>query len=240
MELFPYILTFGLLGSLIGGSCAFAVQSNLFSLQKITVENADLKTPEERFLFAGLRPGQPLLGIDLALVEDYVRRYHPEYRKVIVERVLPDQIRIEIQPRVPVAKVQLSRLYLIDSSGYVLPPSLMGSKDYPLIVGLPVSQKNVGVGFKINYRPLDHALRIVRDLTARRVLGEHRLDHLDISDSRNFVLKVNGEIEIRMGLRNLAEKIDKLSKAIAGGMDLDPKKIRYIDLRFDDIVIQPR
>jgi len=66
-----------------------------------------------------------------------------------------------------------------------------------------------------------------------------RLSAIDISNPDNLILWVNEKIEIRISSRNLTSQMKKISDTLAN-IDLDPERVRYVDLRFDDIVIGPR
>ena len=72
-----------------------------------------------------------------------------------------------------------------------------------------------------------------------RILRGHQLSHVDISDPNNFLLLVDGQIEIRVGGNHFMERLKILDQTLKTVM-LDSSKIRYIDLRFDDVVIGPR
>ena len=240
LNMLPYAFSLTLLGSLIGGSYAYAVQSDLFSLKSVVIENYRASSSYERFRFAGLSQGEWLLSVNLQEVQGHIQRYHPEYQEVTVRRVLPNQIHIELKERLPIARIYWDRYYWIDSKGVVLSPDKSKSgKEVPIILGVPRSKKAVTMGSRVHFRALDQAIRILQDIKQKNIFQKHRLTHMDISDTRNFVLRMDGKIDIRMGSRNFANKIRKLAEAV-DSLDLDPKKVRYIDLRFDDIIIGPR
>jgi len=235
---FPYVISFGLVGSLIGGSYAFAVQSDLFALKTIVIKNFKPLSEEERFAFAGLEKNQWLLTVDLVEAEQRIRKSHPEYKDVKVHRVLPNAVLIDLKKRLPFARVRLDQTYWIDPTGVVLPPGEERDKDYPLILGVPKPRGRITVGSRIRYRTLDQAIQLLSDIQAQETLQDHALTQLDISDKRDFVLQIDKRIDIHMGFRNWAEKLNKLAEAVES-LEIHPDKVRYIDLRFDDIIIGP-
>ena len=62
---------------------------------------------------------------------------------------------------------------------------------------------------------------------------------IDIGDSKNLSFFVDQDIEIRIGNSHLIERLKILDQTLKT-IELDRSKIRYIDLRFDDVVIGPR
>ena len=62
---------------------------------------------------------------------------------------------------------------------------------------------------------------------------------MDIADSANITLTVDGAVDIHLGNSHLIERLKILDQTLKS-IDLDPAKIRSIDLRFDDVVIVPR
>jgi len=164
---------------------------------------------------------------------------NPQYKEVKVQRILPNEIKVVLKRRLPFASIRLVKTYWIDSTSVVLSKDAGDGGEYPLILGVPKPKKKVTTGSRIHFQALDQAIQILRDIQKKDILQNHRLAHLDISDTRNFVLWIDKKIEIRMGSRNWAEKLNKLAEAI-GTLDIHPDKVRYIDLRFDDIIIGPR
>ncbi|MBF0253874.1 MAG: cell division protein FtsQ/DivIB [Candidatus Omnitrophica bacterium] len=240
MGIFPYLISFGLLGCLVGGSYAFAVSSELFCLDKLIVSGR-VMDEADRFRFAGLRRGEPMLSIRLDDIEGRIRRYFPEYQRIQVRRNLPNEIRIDLIERLPVARLRLDREVLIDETGVVLADAPASGEPVPLILGVPEPDESVTKGVRIQFRPLEQAIKLIGEVSARNILKNHRLTVCDISDPRNVILRIDDSIDIRMGSRNLSDKLRKLADAVEiDDLNIDPKKVRYIDLRFDDIIIGPR
>ena len=71
------------------------------------------------------------------------------------------------------------------------------------------------------------------------LLKRNRNIKVDIADPRNVTLIVDGAIEIRIGNSHYIERLKILDQTLKS-QELNPAKVRYIDLRFDDVVVGMR
>jgi cell division septal protein FtsQ len=235
----PYILSFGLLGTLFGASYAFALQGGLFTLQHLSVQG-EQDSPLKLGHVTGLKKGVNLLSVDLAAMEKEIRVRFPEYRDVSVQRVLPDDIRIIVKKRQPLAEIRGDRYYQIDDEGMVVSSSSRRFTQATLIQGLDANFKFLKKGEVIRSRVLKQVLDVILAIQKKGFLNDNQLTAFDVSDGRNYKMELNGRIEVRLASRNITEQLKKLEEAMANGLQIDTEKIRYVDLRFDDIVIGPR
>ena len=225
---------------IFGASFVFAVQSNLFMLRRVLVENDRRFSGKEAFQFTGLRPFVPLLSVDLKGVESRLRADYPEYKGVLVRRVLPDQVYVQLRRRDPIAQIQHGLYYLLDRDGMVVSEPLQDPHpDFPLIHGVTVPGGALKPGSRIDRRSVGQAIQVLQEIRQLKALHPHRLTAIDTSDRNNFVLMLDGQIEVRVSANDFEGQLRKLSDALAH-LDLEPKRVRYIDLRFEDIVVGPR
>ena len=70
------------------------------------------------------------------------------------------------------------------------------------------------------------------------VLKKHLLSKMDITDPKNVSFYVDQTIEVKIGESHWIERLKILEQTLKS-VELDPSKIRYIDLRFDDVVVGP-
>ena len=246
----PFLFSFGAIGLLIGGSLAFANQSQLFVIREIGVYDLAARrilNLSDPFQFAGVQAGSDQTAVNLQEIEAHIRRFHPDYQDVKVRRKLPNRIEIFLRRRAAAARVQLDKLYWIDSTGVILAISAEPDARSPIVTGLSKPKSQVTIGSQVRSDLLDVAIRIAAVIDARNLLKSHELTQIDVSDSKNLILRVDQEIEVRLGsaekrmIHKLREKLDRLAAYIeTKPEEVDPLKIRYIDLRFDDIVIGPR
>jgi len=233
----PYILSLTTVGVLFGGVVAYAVNSTTFQLDQVKVLNIGTLTPEQSFQFSELRRGENLIQLDLVAVQQVIKRNHPEFKEVKVRRVLPNRIEILLKRRTPVAQVAYSRFVQVDKDLVVLPNSSpVAFRNLPIIEGAPLPRGGLAVGATIDDVGTKKALWLMDIVKRQNVLRNHLLTKVDIADARNTSLIVDGAIEIRIGNGHYIERL-KILDQILKTQPLDPTKMRYIDLRFDDPVV---
>ena len=133
-----------------------------------------------------------------------------------------------------------SRFVQIDKDLVLLPGA--GSipfRNLTVIQGLRFPSEGLFVGVVLKDSATQKAVKLADIIKQSRILRGHWLTHIDISDPNNFSLLVDGQIEIRIGGGHFMERLKILDQTLKSVM-LDSSKIRYIDLRFDDVVIGPR
>ena len=106
-----------------------------FRVEEITVSGR-ARTPSEQILAAlGVRHGDPILGVDIAVVKDRLESI-PSVRVAAVERRLPGAVHVAIVERQPVALWQQGGTFtLVDRDGHQIPGSIKGFEDLTLVVG---------------------------------------------------------------------------------------------------------
>ncbi len=236
----PYILSLTAAGLLFGAVAAYAVNSPAFQLEEVRILNIGTISQAEAFAFCGLNRGENLVGLDLGSVQQVIKRTHPEFKEVRVRRVLPSRIEIVLKRRTPIAQVALSRFVQIDKDFVILP----GSSPTPfrnlvIIEGSTSPRDGALIGQRLADPAMQKAIRLAEAVRRSNVLGRHQLTKVNISDPRNIAFFVDGDIEIRIGGNHFLERLKILDQTLKS-VELDASKVRYIDLRFDDVVIGPR
>lgn len=236
----PYLCFFSFLLFLVGGSMAYAFQGDLFTLKKVIIMNHKPLSEIEALSFTGLERNQRIFSIDLKDIERRIKTYHPEYREVIVARILPHEIRVFLKKREPLAYVKFKDFYPIDTEAYVLSAGFeVAELDLPIIKGVPEPRESLKKGSRLYYIPLGQTIRLLEFLSAKDILRHHHLTEVNIANPKNILLILDDKVEVRMGFRNLTEKLLKLNDAIET-IGIDPEKVSYVDLRFEDIVYGTR
>lgn len=236
----PYVLSLTTLGILFGGVVAYAVNSSTFRLEQVKILNIGSLTPEQSFQFSELRRGENLIQLDLVAVQQVIKRRHPEFKEVRVRRVLPNRIEILLKRRTPVAQVAFSRYVQVDKDLVVLPGSSTAPfRNLTIIEGCPLPKGGLAVGASVADSATQRALRLMDAIKRSNILRKHALTKIDIADPRNVTLIVDGAIEIRIGNSHFVERLKILDQTLKN-QELNPAKVRYIDLRFDDVVVGMR
>ena len=236
----PYILTLTAVGILLGTVVAYAVNSPTFELQSVNVLNMGTLTPVQAFKFSELQQGENLIHLNLVNVQQVIKRNHPEFKEVRVRRVLPNRVEILLKRRTPVAQAVFSRFVQVDKDLVVLPGSSSSPfRNLTVIEGSPLPKGGLYVGSTLNDPVSQKALWLMEAIKRSGVLRKHTLTKIDIADPKNFSLIVDGAVEIKIGNNHFIERLKILDQTLKT-LELDSAKIRYIDLRFDDIVVGPR
>jgi cell division protein FtsQ len=163
----------------------------------------------------------------------------PWVERATVMRLLPDQIRVAVVERKPVAFVrQGSQIGLVDGSGVLLtmPPSMMSHHHYsfPVVTGIdgrdPIaSRKNRMATY----------VRLVGELDAN---GQHLSDQLseidltDPEDARVMMPEQGGDILAHFGEDHFLERYQRY-KAHIGEWRQQYPKLAEVDLRYDQQVV---
>lgn len=185
--------------------------------------------------------GEPLLTLDIRALAEELHRQQPSLKAVRVVRRLPDTLRIEPIPRIPVAQVRLERWYLVDEGGFVLPEA--GAEPTERLVRF--------VGFeraKVPLRPgrdntddrLQLALRVLGALRHAPPAIARRLMEVNVTDPDQIRFLLDGETEVRCGSEaELSSHLVRLQAALKA-IAKQPFEVGYIDVRFQEPVLGPR
>ncbi len=237
----PYILSLTAVGLLFGTVIAYALNSSIFQLSRVTIVNAGRISQAQAFDFCELKPGESLISLDLVAVQEVIKRKHPEYKEVLARRVLPNEVEITLKRRTPVAQALFSSRYVqLDQDRVLLPGTATTPfRNLVIIEGAKLPSQGLFVGVVLEDPDIKRAVKFAQEIQRSGVLRGHVLTHVNITDPNNIVLRIDGQMELRFGGSHLMERLKILDQTLRR-VPLDPTKIFYIDLRFDDVVIGPR
>ena len=230
-------LLLGLFLFLLGkGLFSFVSSSSYFSIAAI-----DFVSPFSAFQFQDTAFAQGLLGDNLLQVNlpDLQRRLlqkHPELISAKVGRVFPNRLRLDVVPRFPVAQVESGGYFLVDAEGVVLPfQSPLTEKQLPMIVGMREKLERLQVGYRPESRGLAEGLSFVvflqKSPSFRKVVQT-----IEVGDYKNLAFATPEGLEVKLGHGQWQEKLEKFEKALHSLGDR-AQEVKYIDLRFDDVVV---
>jgi cell division protein FtsQ len=131
-------LGWGLLALALAAGTVQLARTPLFGLAAIHVEGAGAVGRDQVLAAAGVRPGQPYLGLDLEAIRGRVAAL-PRVAAVRVVRDYPAGLRILVSERPPVASVRKAAVYwLVAADGTVLDASRRRPPDLPHVGGVPL------------------------------------------------------------------------------------------------------
>ena len=142
------ILGWGLAVIALAVGVAYLIRTPLFGLTTVRVTGTDAVAQAEVLEAAGVRIGEPYLGLDLAAIRGRVAVL-PRVAAVRVTRDYPSSLRIEITERPPVASVSSGAVYwLVAADGTVLDAAGRRPADLPYVASVPLPD-GVGPGSRL-------------------------------------------------------------------------------------------
>jgi cell division protein FtsQ len=174
----------------------FLFSNPAYTLKRVQVTTDGAISPDLLRAWMNLQPSQNLYALDLARVERDLKLI-PWVKRVEMERILPDTLKVRVLEREPVAQLvtaaampdgSIQRLvYHVDATGWVMPEldntrralPLAVAEIYPVLTGLPLTEARVG-------RVLDQpavkaALNLVREFDISPMAGMVELAEIDVS-----------------------------------------------------------
>ena len=215
-------------------------ENKAFSIQNLDIESDGIIGASQVCLWAGLKPHQNLLALDLARVKRNLELV-PLIQSASIERILPRTLRIRVLEREPVAQVHVLRLrptggvevicFLLDPEGYVIVPvenrsrgtATANPETLPIISG--VDGREFQPGRRIGSPQLQAALQLILAFQQSPMLGLVELKSIDISAREILVVKTGQACEVTFGLSDIEQQLrrwreiydasQKVGKAIA-------------------------
>ncbi len=151
---------------------------------------------------------------------------------------LPDKVSVSFSLRTPVAVVRNSKAYPVDEDGFLLAAPLAQDAGLPAIEGISVLSEDRRNGVIISDN-LKSALLLVKEINKNRTVRQWVVEAIDAGDLDNLSFYLANGVQIVIGRENFRERLAMLAHTLK-----DPRlamdKIRYIDVRFKDVVIGPK
>ncbi len=195
--------------------------------------------------------GKNLLTLDLRALAEEIARQQPGMKQVRVVRRLPDTLRFELVPRLPVAQVRLDpptasgggagRWYPVDRDGFILPDGRAEPAGGLLrVVGFGTGTPALRAGRENADERLQLALRVAGSLRHAAPTLARRLTELNVSNPAEIRFLLDGDTEVRCGSEaELSAHLERLQAALRV-IARHPVDVGYIDVRFQEPVIHPR
>lgn len=181
-----------------------------------------------------------IFRVEIGQIAQALSPKYPDASQIIVKRVLPDKLLVDLKFRKPVALLGNGQVYPIDREGVILVNiNSMKLKDFPIIKG--IDPRLAGKLHKKNEsKNLIAALDLLDEIRRARFLEKYNVRLIDAGDikSLSFSLGDNGPVVI-IGYEDFKERLNVLKDTLR-----DPRivldKINYIDVRFKDVAISPK
>ena len=165
---------------------------------------------------------------------------HPEFRTVVIKRVFPNALKVEIESRRPVAQIFLKKYYLTDKDGRILPsPKNLPDPELPIIKGLELEVADLKIGKEYQLDRLQKALALIEAVETTLAIHLSDVTFIDVLDNKSLDFYLKSGIQVKIGKEMFPERLKVLSKTLEQ-LNVPQEQVRYIDLRFDDPVIGPK
>ena len=215
---------------------AWLGNSDSFKIRKIEIEGNELISGQKIMKENELESGKRIWEVDLKSVDENIRN-NPFIDTVQLERSFPDVLKIQVHEKFPIALLNFkNHFYCIDETGMILPSKPGKLYDLPVLSGH--YEGSVTVGQQIDSPNVSEELTFLK-----KILRERTDLYGEISEVANkkdglTLYTRNGGIPVRIGKGGYDWKIRYLEAVIKQiCQKSEIKKIKYIDLRYNNQVV---
>lgn len=218
---------------------AFLFRSDYFRLRTVETRAAFLDRTAASSIsnqILGLYKAQNVFRIPLRFIRQSIKTSYADVKDATVRIAPPDRLVVDIKLRKPIALAHNIRYYPIDEEGFVLPAVTASDmmKDLPVIDGIDLK-----FGRKNSSRNLKLAMDLLREIRQSRPISGYGVVSVNASDPRSMSFYLKSGLEVRIGSENFRERLEVLARTLK-----DPRliidRIKYIDVRFEDVAIGPK
>jgi cell division septal protein FtsQ len=216
-----------------------------FAIRSIDIQTDGVLPLEQLRQWAGVKPGDNLLTVDLPQIKRHLE-LAPLIRKVSVERVLPNTLKLRVGEREPLVQARVLTpkpddsgyevaIYYLDDEGYVLRPldnpprgsGSTGEENYAVLTGL--GRADLRPGRQAESPQVFTALRLLEAFGQSAMLGVADLARIDVSTPEVLQVTTSLGSEITFGLENLESQLRRWRAVYDYGLK-QGKQIASLDL----------
>ncbi len=229
---------------LFGHFCfKFLEETKFFNIAYIKVINRSLLgEASTKYFYDLIGPNVNIFEINLKQLKQKIESDFPYLDRVTVIKGFPDYLIFNLRERCFLAQISLgkNRYFDIDFNGFVLPRYHSGlNPNLPLILGLNKEQSLLIPNQKSRSKQLHYALSFIKEYKRSGWLSGERLIALDVSDNYSLSLFLEKNLEIRILRAEIKNKI-KVLEGLLSEIRLNNPEVKIIDLRFKDVIINPK
>ena len=223
----------------------FLYKNKAFAIEQVVVQTDGVISLEQMRRWAGVKPGENLLALDLARVKRDLELV-PLIQSAAVERVLPRTLRVRVTEREPTAQVYAPQplasggydmtLFHLDGYGYVMllldprqraTPLVQGDEHLPLIGGLNATE--LRPGHRIDSPQLRAALQLISLFEQSPMTGVMDLRRIDVSSPGILQVTTGQGSEITFSISDLEQQLRRWNEIYEQGKKFN-KAIMSLDL----------
>ncbi len=207
-----------------------------FEIKNIEIEHTGEMSRREIIDWSGIRPGANLFRTDLSRAQKRLMNV-PTVSRVTVKRQIPDTVSIQVEERLPVARLVpysttrfllAQTVYYVDSNGHVMKPK-EGERLKPLpeIIGIPADE--IIVGEKIRRQEVFSALALLQGSDLHGLRSELDLDRIEVQRKGYLIVRTPSRGLIRFRTNFIDEQIKRLQYILAHSRSMQ-RVVRTVDL----------
>jgi len=235
-------LTTGTAKAILIAACVYGVFSSYrfitsslhFNINKINWVGHQRLSTKDLSLWVGPIIGENIFQLDLNKISQKLVE-HPWVQTASVRRVFPQSLHLELKERIPFAKVQLGKIYVMDNFGILLGLEERKFDELPLITG--ISAKNPKSGSNVVNEDMIHGLKMMYYINQIPMFKINPIDtvHINSRSSVTFVAR-NRDMEVHMR-PEMAQESFKNLMLVLNMIGKDERDLSYIDLSFKNNIV---
>ena len=225
---------------------ALVYENDAFGIREIDIQTDGVLAPDQLRRWAGVKPEDNLLALDLALVKRNLELM-PVVQSASVERILPRTLRIHVIEREPIAQVNAphpragggieTTTVLLDPEGYVMlpieprqqraPPPTPATEQFPIISGVNLNE--LQPGHRLDSAQAQAALQLIIAFQRSQMAGLVDLRRIDISNPGVLLATTGQGSEVTFGMNDLDQQLRRWHEIFELGQRMS-KAIFTLDL----------
>ncbi|MGE5280274.1 MAG: cell division protein FtsQ/DivIB [Deltaproteobacteria bacterium] len=188
--------------------------------------------------------GANIFKVDVVELARRIRRKFPTFYEVHVRRILPSELRIEAQERVPVAVIVQGRPFIFDAEGVAL--AAVDSSQavaLPRVEGVADRLPKIRTGLQYGSANLRRALTLASALDRRGDIltnlmpaGAQEVSRIAVGANGQLSFYLGRDLEVKMRDRRFEEQLDLLL-LILRNLGGEITTVAYVDLRPKEPVV---
>lgn len=224
-------------------TCVVLVRNYIYNSPEFIVKEIELRGDgvEDSHLSEELSNkavDENIFSVNINRIARSIKDDYFEVKNISVERIFPDKLVFHVEKRKAIALISSRYYYPVDEEGVILKGgSKNRSGDLPVITGIYLREKDIGR--TILNAGLEKSLTLLNELSKSGVSDSYNISSIDADNSRNLSFYIDDGVQIKIGGDDFRARLRNLKKVLEDP-EVDLKDIRYVDLRFKDVIIGPK
>jgi cell division septal protein FtsQ len=181
--------------------------------------------------------GRNIFDVDLAALRRKLSRKYPQASSLRVLRLFPDRISVAAKQRLPFTQMRVDAgAVILDDEGVVLSLVDAVDKNLPMITGKVLAGQEVVRGLPLKGEDIQVALKIMSDFYGDSSFSSYTISEINIENLSKIYFSLSNGLEVFIDRGRVSHKLKVLS-VVLSREELDPRHVKYVDLRFKEPVI---